>query len=285
MTFKTTCVLTLCFLTAAAAPLAAQTPGEAPDSSAEHDVMATIERLFDGMRAGDSTMVRSAFHPSARMSSTGIREGQLVFSPGPVDPFVNAVGTPHDAMWDERIFDVKVHVDGPLASAWTPYVFFAGDQLSHCGVNTFQLVREGERDWKIAFLADTRQRECSHITAEKMEESAVKAAVRHYLRGHATGDGSHHEMVFHPESRLFWITDGQLNQRTSADYIAGAPGQPADDEARRKRYIEMVDITGDAAVAKVVLDYPGAYIVDYMSPLKVDGRWQIVNKAFTVDRR
>jgi len=114
------------------------------------------------------------------------------------------------------------------------------------------------------------------------EEAAVRAALEHYLLGHATGDGAHHEMLFHPEAKLFWMRDGALNTRTSAAYIAGASGQPADDEDQRRREIRMVDVTGDAAVAKIVLDYPNALITDYMSLLKIDGEWKIVNKIFTV---
>lgn len=114
------------------------------------------------------------------------------------------------------------------------------------------------------------------------EEAAVRAAVEHYLIAHATGDGAHHEMVFHPEAKLFWVRDGALNTRTSAEYIAGSPGKPADDEEQRRREIRMVDVTGDAAVAKVVLDYPNALFTDYMSLLKIDGEWRIVNKTFTV---
>ncbi|HJU53866.1 MAG TPA: nuclear transport factor 2 family protein, partial [Pyrinomonadaceae bacterium] len=92
-----------------------------------------------------------------------------------------------------------------------------------------------------------------------------------------------HKKAFHPEAKLFWIRDGQFTQRTSADYIAGAPGKPADDEAQRKRSIEMIDITGNAAVAKVVLDYPNAKLTDYMSLLKIDGEWKIVNKTFVAE--
>jgi hypothetical protein len=114
------------------------------------------------------------------------------------------------------------------------------------------------------------------------DEAAVRAALQHYLLGHATGDGAHHEMVFHPEARLFWMRDGALSTRTSAEYIAGASGQPAEDEDQRRREITMVDVTGDAAVAKVVLDYPNALFTDYMSLLKIDGEWRIVNKTFTV---
>ena len=36
----------------------------------------------------------------------------------------------------------------------------------------------------------------------------------------------------------------------------------------------MVDVTGDAAVAKVVLDYPSARFTDYMSLLKIGGEWR-----------
>ena len=123
---------------------------------------------------------------------------------------------------------------------------------------------------------------CTPVLAQDAEEEAIREAVSHYLQGHATGDGAHHEMVFHPESKLFWIRDGQLNQRTSAEYIAGAPGKPADDEAERERRIAMIDVTGNAAVVKVELDYPSALITDYFSMLKVDGEWKIINKIFTV---
>ena len=117
--------------------------------------------------------------------------------------------------------------------------------------------------------------------APPAEEAAVRAAVSHYLQAHATGDGAHHKMVFHPESKLFWVTNGALTQRTSADYIAGSAGKPAADEAQRKRWIEKVDVTGDAAVAKVVLDYPTVVMTDYLSLLRIEGEWKIVNKIFT----
>lgn len=117
------------------------------------------------------------------------------------------------------------------------------------------------------------------------EESAIRAALDNYLQGHATGDGAFHARVFHPQAQLFWMRDDTLNTRTSADYIAGASGQPAEDEGERRREITLVDRTGDAAVAKIVLDYPNALITDYMALLKVDGTWQIVNKIFYAEPR
>ncbi|NNE35983.1 MAG: nuclear transport factor 2 family protein [Rhodothermales bacterium] len=117
------------------------------------------------------------------------------------------------------------------------------------------------------------------------EEAAIRQAVDHYLQGHATGDGSHFRVVFHPESKLFWMRNGELNQRTSEAFIGGASGKPAKDEAQRKRRIAMVDVTGSAAVVKVELDYPSAMITDYFAMLKVDGDWKIMNKIFHVESR
>lgn len=116
--------------------------------------------------------------------------------------------------------------------------------------------------------------------AASAEEAAARVPLENYLKGHATGDGAHFKQAFHPEAKLFWYRDGKLMTRTSAEYIAGASGKPAADEAQRKRWIESVKVTGNAGFGVVVLDYPQTRFVDYMSLLKVDGEWKIVNKTF-----
>ena len=121
--------------------------------------------------------------------------------------------------------------------------------------------------------------------AQSAEEAAVRETIENYFRGHATGNGEYFKKAFHPDAKLFWIRDGQLSERTSADYIAGASGKPAPDEAKRKRRIESIDITGNAGIVKVSLDYPDAHIIDYMSMLKVNGEWKIINKTFYVERK
>jgi hypothetical protein len=86
--------------------------------------------------------------------------------------------------------------------------------------------------------------------------------------------------VFIPEGRMMWVQDGQLRTRPSTDYIAGFPGTPAPDEAKRKRRVLLVDVTGDAAVAKVELDYPSGKLIDYFTLLRIGGEWKIVHKSF-----
>jgi hypothetical protein len=121
--------------------------------------------------------------------------------------------------------------------------------------------------------------------AQEKDEAGARAAVNHYLAGHATGSPDEFRAAFHPKAMLYWNRDDAFAERTSADYIAGATGKPAADEARRRRSIESLDVTGNAAMAKVVLDYPSVKFTDYLSLVKADGEWRIVNKIFNVERK
>ena len=120
--------------------------------------LATVHRLFDGMRAGDSTVIRAVFHPSAYLA-TALQSGTgPVLQVDTLEAFIRAVGTPHDEVWDERVFREEVRIDGPLATVWTEYSFYAGTRFSHCGVDAFQLARTAD-GWRIIVLTDTRRRE------------------------------------------------------------------------------------------------------------------------------
>ncbi len=127
---------------------------------AKAEITAMIETLFDGMRAGDSTAVRSVIADGASFRTVTYRSGQPAVFSGDPDGFVNAVGTPHDEVWDEKIWGLEIRVDDPLATAWMDYAFYLGDTFSHCGVNAMQLFNS-EDGWKIVSLTDSRRRtEC-----------------------------------------------------------------------------------------------------------------------------
>jgi hypothetical protein len=122
--------------------------------------------------------------------------------------------------------------------------------------------------------------------AQQADEQGARAAVEHYLKGHATGDPKEFAAAFHEQARLFWVDpQGKLMTRTSADYIAAASGKPAADEAKRNRRIVSIDVTRTAGVAKVELDYPSVHFIDYLALLKIDGEWKVINKIFTAERR
>lgn len=126
--------------------------------SEEEAVKATIMTLFDGMREADSTKVHSVFIDDVRMQTIAPgRNNEIALQTGDLQRFLTSVGTPHDRVYDERILDYQIKIDGAMASVWTPYKFYLGDQFSHCGVNSFQLMK-GTEGWKIIYLVDTRRR-------------------------------------------------------------------------------------------------------------------------------
>ena len=84
---------------------------------------------------------------------------------------------------------------------------------------------------------------------------------------------------------MIWIRDGKYTTRSFAEYIAGASGKPPADEAQRKRRIGTVEVVGNAAIATIILDYPAAKFTDYMSLLKINGEWKIVNKTFFAEQK
>ncbi len=122
-------------------------------------VKATIDKMFLAMKGGDAVLMRECFTDSAILQTLARdRSGATIIKNEILPDFLKVVATmPKDAA-DERISYDVVKIDGPLAIAWTPYKFYLNGQFSHCGVNSFQLVRQNGL-WKIQYLIDTRRRQ------------------------------------------------------------------------------------------------------------------------------
>lgn len=143
---------------AQAATTQATTPAQA-----EQEVKAVVERLFNGMRTGDSAAVHAVFHPQARLQTTALRQGEPVLRTDSIEAFLRAVGTPHTEVWDERVSNLEIRTDGELATAWMDYAFYLDGRFSHCGVNALQFFRTKDSGWQIIQIIDTRRRECPRI--------------------------------------------------------------------------------------------------------------------------
>ena len=127
--------------------------------SAEEEVQAVVDALFDAMRAADSAAVRELFHPEmGKMASSGDRDGVAGVGFGAISGFVEAVGGAEPGAFDEKIGPAEIRIDDNLATVFTPYAFHYNGNLSHCGVNVFLIARVGE-NWRIVGLADTRRKQ------------------------------------------------------------------------------------------------------------------------------
>jgi hypothetical protein len=123
------------------------------------------------------------------------------------------------------------------------------------------------------------------IAKPDSEEAAVRRAVESYLHGLKFNDVEGLKKAFWPEAKLFFVkNDGKLGQLTQSQWYEGFAASAGKEEQGDLR-ITDVDITGDAASVKVEEDYPGSVYVDYLSLLKFDGEWRIVNKIYTSRRK
>lgn len=146
---------------AAAIALAVATPAHAQDLTAEKQaVIATVQKLWDGMRTRDTTLLKSLFADDVRLLRVSKRRdtGEEVVQATPMAGFIRSVGSATGPALIERMFDPIVHISGNAAQLWTEYDFHRGTEFSHCGIDAFTLLKvKGE--WKIVALADTSQRE------------------------------------------------------------------------------------------------------------------------------
>lgn len=120
------------------------------------------DRLFAAMKAKNFEEIRAVFTP----------EGQLVAIDKPRDgkgisktrvftaeSFAKTISEAKGADFIEKMLDKDVKISGDLAMVSGRYTFFVGEKFSHCGTNTFNLVRT-EAGWKIANAASTLEFQC-----------------------------------------------------------------------------------------------------------------------------
>lgn len=127
--------------------------------TAADSVKAVISQLFTAMRNADSAGIVNCFAEKHSLQTlVRDKDGNMQSKNELVADFGrNIARLPKNAA-DERIEFAAVNTDGSLASVWTPYKFYFNGNFSHCGVNSFQLLRTKD-GWKILYLVDTRRKE------------------------------------------------------------------------------------------------------------------------------
>jgi hypothetical protein len=120
--------------------------------------------------------------------------------------------------------------------------------------------------------------------AQSEEQHAeLVAVVRDYLDGMFYADETKLRRAFHPQCLLVGHYRGRLEYDPLDTFIklvmegpASKPGTFYDAE------ITVLEVAFDIAVVKVVDDWLGECYTDYLTMLRHDGKWSIVNKVFTV---
>ena len=137
--------------------LAAQTssdrlpPAQAlpPPVGDEQSVLSTVNALLASFEKGDSAAMLRWVYPDGRVTATGTRASGSGLRQQSWAEFAQRI-TPAGA-FQETISDPAIEIDGDAAMVWAPFVVRVGGKVMNCGVDHFDLVRDGGA-WKVMNL-------------------------------------------------------------------------------------------------------------------------------------
>ena len=124
------------------------------------NVKSKIVEFFDAFHKQDTVALKSMVTDKVILQSISTnKEGKTILKEDDFNEFVKSIASiPKDKKFEEKLLDFNIQVDGHMANAWTPYEFWYEEKFSHCGVNSFQLIKD-DGEWKIIYLVDTRRQE------------------------------------------------------------------------------------------------------------------------------
>jgi hypothetical protein len=115
------------------------------------------------------------------------------------------------------------------------------------------------------------------------DRKAIEAVIRTYFDGLYEGDADKLAQAFHPTSVLTSEQDGTLQVLPYdkwLDLVRSRPSPKAKSLARADEIVSIDQSSPTSAFVKVKCQIPPRYFTDYLSLLKIDGRWQVVQKVF-----
>lgn len=119
----------------------------------------------------------------------------------------------------------------------------------------------------------------AHAQTPEQEIEAVKTVCNYYLEGGTNGDSVMFSKAFSPTGQMQFMRRDSLQIVSLKDFMARMPNDGKKQERSTK--IESVQVFGNAAFAKLTIEYPTFYFHDIMSLLKTKEGWKIVGKIFS----
>ncbi len=106
----------------------------------------------------------------------------------------------------------------------------------------------------------------------------IETVCNYYLEGGTNGDSVMFSKAFYPGGQMNYMNKDTLVTVALKDFMARARNNGQ--KQNRQSRIENIQVFGNAAVAKLTIEYPTFYFHDIMSLLKTKEGWKIVSKIF-----
>ena len=112
-------------------------------------ILETVQKFFDSIEFRDKQLLESILVPnSLNISARELDDGEAQFNVMSYDEVVTALTRPGRNA-KERSWDETVLIQGNIAVVWTPYDFHVDGVFSHCGIDSFQLIKQ-DGQWLIS---------------------------------------------------------------------------------------------------------------------------------------
>jgi hypothetical protein len=130
--------------------------GLPPPAQEEAAVLAPIDGVFAALAARDGPAAMQHVRPEGRFTAAverpdGSRSIRVMTSAEWAADL-----KPGAERLEERLVNPAIEIDGDIAMVWSNYTFTIDGKFSHCGVDHFDLVREGG-SWKILNITWTQR--------------------------------------------------------------------------------------------------------------------------------
>ena len=106
----------------------------------------------------------------------------------------------------------------------------------------------------------------------------IQTVLTYYLDGGTNGDSVMFSKAFVPDGQMRYMRNDTVFNVSLKDFMARARNTGVKQD--RKTKIESIQVFGNAASAKLTIEYPTFYFHDIMSLLKTKDGWKIVGKIF-----
>lgn len=113
------------------------------------------------------------------------------------------------------------------------------------------------------------------------DDEQIRTVVADYLDGMVYADETRLRHAFHPDAKSIGHENGLLEWESLDAFIAACKAGnvlPVGEPYYHR--IVWIEVTGDIAVVRLEDDYRGVRYTDYLTLMRFDGGWKIINKAF-----
>jgi hypothetical protein len=117
------------------------------------------------------------------------------------------------------------------------------------------------------------------------EKAAITNTIQAYFDGMMDRDLGKLEEAFFGEARLIGYRGEKLTVTEFRDWAANTAKGEKRDRSQFKNQIHSIEIKGYTALVKTELWWPGIYYFDFLTLMKIDGKWKIVHKTWYEEKR